>query len=330
MFQGRKLALVCALVLGSGIGQANAAEREHSPESRGVAATVVVEGVGTITSPSQDLLADIELIRSEGGRSPGQLESLLWQNDFANAITQIQESMPADYTASWLDPQDGSLWLAVPGRLSDGVRATLHQLPLDVNVVEGMGWTESEFVDTTESVHYALLGDQGIADVETGADPLTGVITAIIEPRPGAGTQGRWTSVAQSEVEASGQTFPIEIEIADLNGGNDALYGGSQLGGACTAGFSVRTGTYANGIMTADHCSNSASIGSYTLTYRGSAATSSGDVQWHSTTSTTTGAHFYISSSTLRPIYATANPIDGNTYCRYGRATGVSATRSTC
>lgn len=63
------------------------------PTSRGVQVTTVVQPAPSArTAVSDAWAADIALIEAEGGRTQTELDSLVWQIGFAEAMTEIQET----------------------------------------------------------------------------------------------------------------------------------------------------------------------------------------------------------------------------------------------
>lgn len=323
------VAALAGIVLSSA---AYGSQAEPYAESRGVIASVTISASSERLSgstPSDAQLEDMDQARSQGLWREAQIETTPFQELFAHAVTRIQEAHPGSYTASWVESSDDTFWVAVPGDLSEGVRGELDGLPFDVNVVEDVGRSEEDFIGDVQDLHHAIMRWDGVADAETGGDPLTGVITSTVKLGPELGVLPEpeldvlvETMRLRLSGEVGASTARIEIVLDQrLLSAHDTLYGGSQLR-TCTAGFSVRSSAYSNGMLTADHCSNAQSpSGGDSLAYRDSAAYSKGDVQWHSSSGATL-ANFYISSSTRRPVYATANPVDGAIYCRYGRTTG--------
>lgn len=300
------------------------ADDSRDRESRGVFATTVVEAEVSSRASfqvSDALLEDMAIAQSQ--MPDVDLSTMAYQDAFAVAITAIQENHGADYTASWIDTESGEFWMAVPAALTDDVAGELAELPIDVYVVEHTGIPEAEFTHRINEVHGAVLTADGVVDASTGGDPLTGVITSTINLESGQTVGPARTAGLAAARRLGLGVGAVEVLVEErLIGAVDTLYGGSQLSGACTAGFAVRSSSYSNGILTAAHCSNDQSpSGGDTLVYRGAAALSTGDVQWHSSSGSTL-ANFYISSTTRRPVYATANPVDGAIYCRYGRTTG--------
>jgi len=126
-------------------------------------------------------------------------------------------------------------------------------------------------------------------------------------------------SSADAYAAAAAATTTVEA-VSELGGGTDTVSGGGSLT-TCTAGFSVSSGPYAHGIITAEHCGNSQQyFGRSVLTWRASHAGGSGDVKFHSSTESS-DARFYYTSGATRAITATANPVSGMSICKYGKTT---------
>ena len=49
-------------------------------------------------------------------------------------------------------------------------------MPTSINVVESIGWSETEIVAAIQAAHYTVLAQEGVLDASTGGDPLTGEI----------------------------------------------------------------------------------------------------------------------------------------------------------
>lgn len=231
-------------------------------------------------------------------------------------------------------PEHGRVLGERPGRLDPRVQAILGSVPTSINVVESIGWTETDIVTATQAAHYAVWAQDDVLDASTGADPLTGEIEVqvALASAQQTGTQtatdpyiSDLTEIAESGLaQASGlsEHFAVRVEggLPVEGSGYDWLRGGSSLR-TCTAGFSVRNPLFSNGILTADHCPENQDVGTNDLTWRGRVPSATGDVEWYSNNQTTY-ANFYASANTIRGVTGSANPVDGNTYCRYGKTTG--------
>lgn len=305
------------------------------PESRGVHATTVLEAPSYARADvSEAWAADIAFIEAEGDMAGAEFDSLVWQVDFAEAITQIQEEYPDQYTSSWLDQQAGEFWVSVPGVLHPRVEAVLRTVPTSINVVESIGWSETEIVNATQAVHYAILGQEGVLDASTGGGPLTGEIQ--VEVALASNSVGRLPTSEESYTTYLAEVGAAELQMAsgdfeDFDVTVDAglevqgveldwLRGGSSLR-TCTAGFSVRNPVFSNGVLTAAHCPDYQDTGTNDLTWRGAVPVSNGDVEWQSN-NRVTYANFNATGGTIRGVAGSLNPVDGNTYCRYGKTTG--------
>ncbi|MBO1753186.1 hypothetical protein J4G33_15370 [Actinotalea sp. BY-33] len=261
----------------------------------------------------------------------------MWQHLFADAVTTIQEGFPEAYSGSAIE--DSGVWVSFAGKAPQGALDVLTKLPADVEVRQDAGWTEVDIRAMGEEIHHSTRALEGVADVSTSIDTNLGriaVVTEVEAGTPAAAVRTESLAVASSVEDHRADTARsdlegIAVEVTAVKadaGGFDALYGGAKLttssGGYCTAGFSVGSASYSQGLMTAAHCSNSLSYGSKALTYRGGSSTR--DVQWHSGGGTT-AAKFYVGTTTLKTITSYHNPTSGTTVCKYGRKTGGSCDR---
>lgn len=188
----------------------------------------------------------------------------------------IAATYPDDYAGAEI--MDGEPVVRFSGAAPAGALSSLSSLSPAVRVVENLGWTESEIVAAGESAHYAVRAAVK-SDVATDIDSAAGTITVYVAEEASRSATSAIDQL-QSNASIATDSFAVAVEVdPSLDAGNDALYGGGALS-TCTAGFSVRNGTYANGIITADHCGNTQSFGSTALSYRGGSSTR--DVQWHS------------------------------------------------
>lgn len=293
----------------------------------------VVEGQGVPAEPSADLLADLAL--ASGGEAVADGDPRLWQDEFARAVAEIQRDYPRDYSGSAIE-EDG-VWVSFSNDAPTGAIEILQILPGPVEVRTGAGWNEVDIVALGEELHHSVLGRTGVADATTSIDTNSGDISVVAQlAQPGtnaeksrisASVESRAQSIEeQAASDLSSIDVTVEFTVASVSS-NDAINGGAVMSsstGVCTSGFSVRSSSYANGMLTADHCANALSMSGTTLSYRG--GSTSRDVQWHSS-SAVANAQFHVGSSTLRAITSSQNPVSGTTVCKYGRTTGGSCDR---
>ncbi|WP_402372978.1 S1 family peptidase [Isoptericola rhizosphaerae] len=326
--------LVVALSLTAGV---TAGALAASDAAEGAPDVFVLQGEGIVAAPSDDLIDDIAAVR--GSESVDLEDPLLWQNDFSVAVTTLQEQYPKAYSASAVDTDAGQAWVPFAQDAPAGALALLGELPVDIEIREGVGWSEEEIASVGEQAHYAALKETAsFKDVYTNTDAASGRVSVYVEPADGMSidrARSALSSVeARSDVarsaEASGVPG-IEVEYfvdVDLDGGLDAIYGGGKLTSGssyCTSGFSVRKGTtYNNGLITAAHCPNTLKYGSNSLNFR--KASSTRDVQWHSDNQTAP-PKFYVADTTLRNVDVSSNPPVGTRVCRYGRTNDATCDR---
>ncbi|XBH23016.1 S1 family peptidase [Jonesiaceae bacterium BS-20] len=270
--------------------------------------------------PGKDTVSEAIAAQAKDlGFANGQeVETLMsWQNNVAQMLTEIQDRRP-DEIAYTRMTNDGATvgFRAHPSAETEDLLATVK---VPVTFVTDVGWSEREAASVGEAAHYAVYNALGGAEVATDTDAETGAVNVFVAPEDIAEARIALESVEAKIALEKAPGIQVQVQTdPNLASGNDALVGGSSMsGGLCTSGFSVKTASYAHGMMTADHCPNSLSMGSYALSYRGGSSTR--DVQWHSTTATTTVNKL----STTHNITATANPTVGQLLCRYGVTSGL-------
>src|SRR5690606_37071898 len=306
MSQGRRLitsfiVVTCLVAAGLGVSAAYA-----------VGAPAIQETpAGGAWGKSFDV--DAALVQAErASRGEAPLLSLDWQNDFAIAVTQIQEEFPDHYTDSGIVGTEGRAWVSFMAAAPPRAKSLLNALPVKVEIREGMGWTERDLVALGQSIHYSILDDREVAsEVATDIDTATGSVTVSVKPVDGltlaqadAALASEFPTVAAAVIQrellatenvnaraalvATSQAASLRIEAVDsLDSGLDTVSGGGVLT-TCTAGFTVRTSAYPHGIITAGHCSNSQKyFDRSVLTFRAEHRGGKGDVQWHSSTEKT-------------------------------------------
>lgn len=248
------------------------------------------------------------------GVTAAELERVMaWQDKFAHAVTALKSEYPNDF--SFASVTTTSAEIAFAGDAPASVIKAFADFLVPVSVVSGVGWSESAISAFGEDAHYAVYDQVGEA-LATNIDARSGTVTISVLPE-----DVELASEASSSF-TSRQTFPVRV-IADptLAVGEDAIWGGEVMGAnLCTTGFAVRTSSYAHGVLTAAHCQNSLSVDGIALSFR--AESSNRDVQWHSTTATTTDPRFYVGPSTYRVVHSQAIPVVGQTLCKYGFKTG--------
>lgn len=231
---------------------------------------------------------------------------------------------------------------AVPDGALEGALEVLKGLPGPVEVRSYAGWSEKDIRALGEELHYSVLQRPDVADAATSIDTNLGTIHVVLEStgqadmRTAEETTRELAAVRQANFARSARSDvgSVTLSVSSTRrsvSSDDNLYGGSKMttstGGYCTAGFSVRSSNYANGMLTAAHCPNSFSIGSTSLSYR--AGSSSRDVQWHSSSSKMTHPSFYVAVGSRTIITSAHNPVSGTTVCKYGQKTGGSCDRVT-
>lgn len=99
---------------------------------------------------------------------------LLWQDEFADAVEQLQTDYPEAYSGSAID--DDVVWVSFTGAPPPGALEILSTLPGSVEVRPGAGWSASDIRALCESIHYSVLGQPGVVDTTTSIDTNRGTI----------------------------------------------------------------------------------------------------------------------------------------------------------
>jgi hypothetical protein len=241
------------------------------------------------------------------------------QNYFAVVATRIEEENPKDFAGARVS--DDGFVVAFKEGAPAGALRILRAAEVQISVRENVGWSQSEITSAGEAIHFAV--HEAVGDgTSTSIDTFTGRIELSV-PQAGVSTAAnvieRWTAE-----NSTSSRFDIEVVAAPPTGaGQDLIYGGGSLT-SCTAGFSVTASGFPSGLITAGHCPNSQTYltgGSVPLSFR--TASASRDVQWHSS-STAAPAQFFVGPSSLRNVTGKANPVVGQTLCKYGKTTGYT------
>ena len=308
-----------------------------------VAVSVAAGGSGAVASPTPPQGADV--VKNTGIGKPVLTDAELFdmqqvandkgigleqaivelggQADFTAFVTEVSERFSDDF--AYARYHDGRATLGVKEGLNKQVAALASNLPIDLEVTQHVGWSEKEIRTAGESLHAAVRSASNGAEVHTDIDSEAGRVNVSVEGQPALaglapGRLSNHAAVAQAAARVpAGVSVSID-EGAVLSGGLDTVYGGGHLS-SCTAAFSVRSSSYANGLLTAEHCGNTQSYsGRSVLKFRAALTKSSGDVQWHSS-SETASPSFYYTRGSRRSITSTANAVPGQSLCKYGKTT---------
>lgn len=312
--------LTAAVAVSVAAGVSGAVASPTTPQGADV---VKITGVGKPSLTDAELF-DIQQVANDKGIDVDQaIAELASQDDFTAFVTEVSERFPDDFAYARYD--EGRATLGVKSGLTNQVAALASKLPMNLEVTQHVGWSEKEIRAAGEALHAAVRSASDGAEVHTDIDSEAGQVTVSVEsqPAPGAQASGRLadnTGVAQAAARVPAGV-PVSIDAgAALSGGLDTVYGGGHLS-TCTAAFSVRSSSYANGLLTAEHYGNTQAYeGRSVLTFRAALAKSSGDAQWHSS-SETAAPSFYYTNGSRRAITSTANAVPGQSLCKYGKTT---------
>lgn len=301
-----------------------------------------VEGMAQVSPLSQAAASDLQQAVQDIPDTPVDIleRRLQWQNSFASTVQDLRDQFPGDFSDAGMAPDATSAWVAFANATPPGAKEALAALPVKTVVTENVGWTEVELVNIGVSVHNAIATQvTTLQAVHTDPDTTTGRIRVTLQPKVPAASgtilaRARELGDRTLEAKAGSLGFmpadanvAIDYRIGVVDAQDTAIYGGDQII-RCTSAFTVHQqgagGSYPYGIVTAGHCDDAQSDGSYTLSYRGQLSKSLGDMQWNTTSSTTAPGQFYVASGTRRTATGAANPVLNGSYCRYGRTSGSS------
>lgn len=240
------------------------------------------------------------------------------QNDFATLATRLDEEYPSDFAGAYI-LADSTFELRFAGAAPEAAISTVTATSMEISIVEWTGISAQELSRITEILHFAIYEQVG-RGVATSPNAREGSITIFVpDERLDVARSAFQVALSQVGSSASGLKITLTSEGGGASG-EDAIYGGGILT-SCTSGFSVQNSLYPNALMTAAHCGNSQTYtGGIALSFR--AESSTRDVQWHSSSSQTASPSFYSNSGVLSFVGGKANPVVGQTLCKYGKTTG--------
>jgi hypothetical protein len=283
---------------------------------------VHVAGFGTPTLSDDELFDIKQVAKGKGIPLEQAVAELSGQNEFAAFVTVASERFKDEFTyARW---DSGRPSLGVKGRLPASLSEQARKLPMDLDVTQNIGWSESEIKAAGEAVHAAVRKSSPDAPVYTDIDAKAGQVTVWVPSQEGAVITPNSRLASSDPVATAVSGLPAGVTVSfnsgSGSGGLDTVYGGGSLS-TCTAAFSVRNSSYADGLLTAEHCGNTqAYLGRSILTFRAALAKSSGDAQWHSSSESAI-PYFYYTSGSVRAITSTLNAVPGQSLCKYGKTT---------
>jgi len=134
---------------------------------------------------SEAELGDLRFLAEENGWTLSEtLNRVAWQQGFAEFVQELREQYPDEYSAAAILPEAGprSVFIAFRYDIPGGVRSDPRLDHLDVEFRDQQGFAESEVVEQTEAIFFAVL-DAGFPDAHAFPDPSTGLIMVEIERR---------------------------------------------------------------------------------------------------------------------------------------------------
>jgi len=347
----KQLALLVIAVLAMGLLAASAAAAPQA-EAEGGGATP--SALGSVSSPldlpdvapptidgpiSEAEMQDLQTVAEQKGISlQSAIDRYAWNDNFALAVANIRDELPADFTAAAI-VNGRQAWIAfadkepATARVIVGAFTASHE-GISVDVHTDLGFTEAEIEKAVESVHYAVMASPDVRDATTSYDWEVGAIVSrvVLDGSISGPVLETVRAIAvQALVVRMGAgyaaIFPVSVVQSENStiGTAESHYGGEILSGACTTAFGVITGSGTTGVLTAGHCGNAQADDGVSLAFQAEYQSTYGDFQWH-TGPQAEPDDFYAGSSSatevnLRDVSSIGVPVVGQELCRNG---GVS------
>lgn len=287
------------------------------------------------------MLSPMSAQASEGGGAAAGGDPVAWQDDFAIAATAVEEAFPGAFSRAEITSEaPAAAAIHFKGEVPGGAAGLLSSLPSSIRVElrSGAGVTAAEVDEAVIRAHRAVRAQSGlVGDAVSSFDHATGMVRVVARPADPEATATERAQLVRAVRSGLPADLRERVSLAIESGveaRTEARNGGGRLefdasgSLACTSGFNVSNSAGTTGVATAGHCSNgltheNTSGGTeYDLTYRSGHRGDWGDFQWHTSTDTEPD-NFYSSAGTVRDVAARANPVDGQTICRYGQTTGA-------
>lgn len=312
-------------------------------------ATLTIEGYDL--APTQ--LADITAISLNRGVPLRQaIEDFLWQEQFGQVATRLEEEFPREYTGARRLEERGGPYIAFRGEVPVLARALVAELPRSVRLIGGRGFSQSELVETLTEAFSVLVDTGKVANATGTADDSNGLITirAVLKEHltPAESDLAR---VSLEPLAPENRAIGIKLSIVehldefrvenDVRGGSHFhLSPSTSSTSKCTTGYTVRqTSSGREGVATAGHCQRP--FGATTRWYanhslsgwRGYALEqahegSLGDISWYRVTGERRLPQFFSHTGLTRTVAATnGNPQLDDDLCKYGVETGHGCAR---
>lgn len=193
------------------------------PSTRGATVETISARVEHPARYSPDKEEDLATVAAELRIGQGAARRLYgWQDGAAVAVTGLKEAWPTDFTYSRVvtsGPTAPSLVVAFKGA-PPLVDRYFTQLPVSVQVIADVGYTEREFHEEVQRLHYSTIDRYGTQEVSTGGDIETGTIEGFVDSVPAQGVP----EVLGAELHPSleGVTFRLSVAPHD-DGHHDTI-----------------------------------------------------------------------------------------------------------
>ena len=291
---------------------------------------------------------DAAVIAEEQGITVAEAEEVLaWQDEWGEYAAQVRSQYGDQIAGIWAEPATGESistkgYIQFVGAVPSGLE--VPDSPANVTFLTDGGISRAQNRLRAELTADALAA-LGYVNFATGYSAKDKVINVRMQVAPGetpvtvdqistkleellgtAGVTGRAATVNTTDLNltVTTGTGPY-IKTEHSRGGHWLLDNSTEI---CTSGWSVN-GANGDGIVTAGHCEGldqfqQPGASPYGMTHRSEVWGSQGDAEYH-TTAHAERAEFYANSSTIRDVTGKkrTDDMEGETVCRYGRATNV-------
>jgi hypothetical protein len=206
-----------------------------SPEAVSVSASEVD------CKPNPAAMEDIATIAEQKGLTLDEAVARYgWQECFSQLVGQINEAYPDEYAGAAITDEGLGAWVAFKDEIPDGVDDLVAPVPVDVELIGGRGFSESELVEVSESVHSAVSSHPEVAEASSSYDIETGAITVHVEPvNAPAGSAERVELAERLRPEPPGNpAIAVEVVVVNDVGDDDADSGeAGGIGSMAWPGF---------------------------------------------------------------------------------------------
>ncbi len=284
-------------------------------------------------------LEDLAALAEQKGMSlEAAIERYAWNDDLAEAVSQVRDAFPNDYAAAEI-VDAGSAWIGFAGSVTEGVVELLENFEsnhpwIALELVQEIGFNEATLELAIETVHFAVYGQEGVRDASTTFEFGAREIVTVVAVSGGgdAANLEDLFEAAMSQLQAAGLASVLEhIGVRVVASGHPVLGGadsntqhrGGESLTTCTSGFIVVSAAGDRGVATAGHCPNTQADDGVNLPFLIEYEGTHGDFQVHDGSQPMPNV-FYSGSGTQlevgpRNVTSVGNPIVGQALCKNGK-----------